>query len=129
MSMTSLVELVQKLEKAIDENDAGWQNTDARRSTQSMIWEIWNQLGTKEGYRAGEEGHEIRFDQGYVIEKLGSLNEEVDKLYSQRKHAMAGGVDGVKSQAMGDCARLRMYFGRAWIRTSDGRIQPPSGLN
>jgi hypothetical protein len=125
MSMTNLVELVQKIEKAIDENGAGWQNTDARRSTQSMIWEIRNQLGTKEGFRAGEEGHEVLFDQGYVSEKLGSLNEEVDKLYSPRKHAMAGGVDAVKRQAMGDCARLRMYFGRAWIQTFDDR----RGLN
>jgi hypothetical protein len=128
MSMTNSVELVQKIEKAMDENEGGWQNIDARQIIQSTIWEIGHQVGMKEGYRAGEAGQGVLLDHGYVTEKLGSLNEEVDKLYSPRKHAMAGGVDDVKRQAMGDCSRLRMYFGRQWIQTFDGRIQR-HGLN
>jgi hypothetical protein len=126
MSMTKLIELVQKIEKAMDENEGGSQNTDAQRIIQSKIWEIRHQVGMMEGYRAGEAGQELLFDHGYVSEKLGSLNEEVDKLYSPRKHARAGGVDEVKRQATGDCSRLRMYFGRPWVQAFDWR-HPTAG--
>src|SRR5450755_1183441 len=121
MSMTKLIELVQKIEKAMDENEGGWQNTDARRNIQSTIWEIRHQVGRMEGYRAGEAGQELLFDHGYLSKKLSSLNDEVDKLYSPRKHATAGGVDDVKRQAMGDCSLLRKYFGKPWVQAFDWR--------
>lgn len=117
MSMTELIDLVDRIEKVMDEYEGGWQNTDARRIIQSTIWEIRHQVGMMEGYRAGEVGQEFLFDHGYISEKLGSLNENADKLYSSRKHARSGGVDEVKRQAMGDCSRLRKYFGRPWVQS------------
>ncbi len=115
MSMMKLIGLVQNIENAMNEYTAGWRNTDALRIISTTIQEIWYQSGRMEGYRLVETGQGwLPFDHGYVRERLTSLKGEVDVLYSPRKHARAGGADEVKRQAMGDCSRLRTYFGRPW---------------
>src|ERR1039458_3945436 len=113
-------ELVQKIEKVMDEYLAGCRNTEARTIIESTIWEIRHRVGRMEGYRLGESGQEVLVDHGYVSEKLSSLNEAAGKLYSQ-----AGSVDAVKSQAMGDCSLLRNYFERPWAQAFDWRHPAP----
>jgi hypothetical protein len=116
MSITTLIELVQDIEKAMNDYAAGWRNTDVLRIISPKIQEIQYRSDTMEGYWAGEAGQELPFDHGYVHEKLSSLTGEVDKLYSSRKHVRVGGIDEVKRQAMGECSRLRTYFGRPWLQ-------------
>ena len=119
MSMTELIDLVDRIEKVMNQYEGGWQNNDALRIIRSTVWEIRHRVGMMEGYRVGEVDQD--FDHGYISEKLGSLNENADKLYSSRKHARSGGVDEVKRQAMGDCLLLRKYFGRPWVQNFDWR--------
>jgi hypothetical protein len=128
MGMQKLIELVRKIEEAIDEYCGGSQNTDAQRIIQSTIWEIRHRVGMMEESWTGEAGQKLPFNHdGYVSEKLSSLKEGVDNLFSPRKYARAGGVDQVKRQALGDCSRLRTYFGRPWVQAFDWR-HPRQGL-
>ena len=120
MNMTPLIALVEAIERAMDEYTAGWRNDDALRIISRAIQDIRFQSDRMEGYCALDGNRELLFDHGYVREKLSALTGEADRLYSLRKQAIAGGIDEVKRQAMGDCSRLSTYFRKPWLKRLAG---------
>lgn len=118
--MTTLIALVEDIETAMNEYTTGWRNENALRVIDRAIQKIRFQSSMLEGYfLLLDGGRQFPFDHGYVCEKLSSLTGELDRFYSSRKHAMAGGVDIVKRQAMGDCSLLRKYFEKPWRQNAN----------
>ncbi|MGB9073566.1 MAG: hypothetical protein WCC22_13070 [Terriglobales bacterium] len=115
--IAACVAAVDRIENALDEYAAGWKNTDALSIIGTAIREIGHRVNFGvEGYRMCVDGHVFEFDHGYAREKLSSLKEEVDALYSPRKHERWGGVDTVKRHARSNCCKLRSYFSRPWLQ-------------
>jgi len=84
--------LIDNIEEAIKNNTPGWENTDAIDKINSIL----NQL--------------TDFRISPANEKISSIREWVNILYSPRKSERYGGVDKVKLFIFHDCVSLRQII-------------------
>jgi|SRR5215213_634597 len=97
MPNETALEWLKQLEKKLDQYQPGYANSEVTQSFKDILKELSN---TAEA------------PSNLVDEKLGSIRELLDVLYSERKHQRRGGVENVKAQILMDVESLKMILQR-----------------
>lgn len=98
----SAVDLIHQLEAVLDEHEPGQANPEAVRAFDRLLKEI---------DRSADAPKNL------IAEKIGSIRELVDVLYSPRKHQRRGGVEQVESFIRQDLSILRAIVERGKKRS------------
>jgi hypothetical protein len=93
---------VDQLEAALDEHEPGHANLEAIRAFDRLLKQIEMSANAPENL---------------VAEKIGSIRELVNVLYSPRKHQRRGGIEQVKSFIRQDLSSLKTIIERGRKRS------------
>jgi hypothetical protein len=83
-----------EIERCLEDYASGWKNESARQAIIQHIIKIENEAGRN----------------SYISEKLGSLMDWIDRLYSVKKWKPWGSLEEIKHFAFMDCEKIRMYL-------------------
>jgi hypothetical protein len=97
MSNDLALETLKQLEAALDEYQAGDSNPEAVRAFEGLLKDLRDSAHAPSNL---------------VAEKIGSIRQYIEALYSPRKHGRHGGVDQVKLFIRHDLASLQTIVAR-----------------
>ena len=99
--LEATLKAVETIRNIIETYSAGWRNEEALKAVEAEL------------FRLGVDNSDP-----YILEKIGSIKERANILYSPRKVERYGGVENVRSQIYGDCNSIRSAATRL-ARTND----------
>ena len=97
MSNDKALEVLNQIQKALEDYQTGYANSEAIRVIDGLLREVRNSAEAPANL---------------VGEKLSSIRELVGIVFSSRKHQRYGGVESVKSSILRDLASLRIILSR-----------------